>query len=66
LDNLVIFARKRYCLNKESIQCDLFDVLDGTSKIISIVSYIPGYDWSVDYEATIMDMREERLCKVQQ
>lgn len=63
LDCLVFFDRGRYRLNKEGVSCDYFDVLSGNSKVVSIVSYLPGYDWSVEYEATIMDLLEERLKK---
>ena len=65
LDNLVFFDRGRYRLNKEGVECDLFDALNGTGKIVSIVSYMPGYDWSVEYEAVIMDILEERMKNTQ-
>lgn len=63
LDSLVLFDRGRLRLNKDGISCDVYDVMEGKSPIVSIVSYLPGYDWSVDYEATLMDLLEERLKK---
>ena len=61
LDNLIEFQRGRFRINKEAATCDLLEVYDGTSELTSIVSYLPTYEWAIDYEATIMDLLEKKL-----
>jgi two-component SAPR family response regulator len=65
LDNLVLFDRGRYRLNTDGVDCDLFDVLNNNSKVVSIVSYMPGYDWSVENEEVIMDILEKKMEEAQ-
>lgn len=60
LDALVAFDRGRLRLNKANVKCDVFDLFEEKSDVVSIVSYLPGYDWSVDYEASIMDFLEAK------
>ena len=57
--NLVEFHRGELRIHKEAAKCDLWDLLDGKSEVTSIVSYMPSYEWAVDFEATIMDRLEK-------
>lgn len=63
LDGLVYFDRGCFRIEKEGVKCDLFELYDGVSPVVSIVSYMPGYEWSIDYESTIMDMLETKMKK---
>lgn len=63
LDTLVTFSRGSIKANLEAAKCDLWDLLEGKSEVVSIVSYLPGYEWSASYEAEIMDLLEVNMEK---
>lgn len=55
----VDFQRALLVLDKSNIKCDYYDFLDGKKKVSEDVTFLPSYDWSLDFENEIYMLAKE-------